>query len=209
MSDLIPLESFKQRLEGIKSEHSARVDKAVHALEQKTKEAKEKQDKFIAGKQRLAQRIQEIGRAKREEAAGKKPAVYSFGPEDDSEPVDEVEKEVQRYLREAEVRKAAAEVPKDGSFLVQSSAPQAPKGWGQPPAEPQQRGAHPQPWNQPQPWGNQQPQPRGGQQEPPTQPFAQQPPSWQQPAQQPPARGRRAAPPPPDDDDMSGQTWLS
>ncbi|ACU40359.1 hypothetical protein KCV87_23190 [Actinosynnema pretiosum subsp. pretiosum] len=65
-----------------------------------------------------------------------------------------------------------------------------------------------QPAQQPHAQPQAQPQPRGGQQEPPTQPFTQQPPSWQQPAQQPPARGRRAAPPP-DDDDMSGQTWLS
>ncbi|ATE57393.1 hypothetical protein [Actinosynnema pretiosum] len=151
-------------------------------------------------------RIQEIGRAKRGAAAVKKPDVYSFGPEDDSGVVDEVDREAQEYLRDAEARKAAAEAPKDGSFMLKTGVQAPARSWAQQQGEPPQQ----QQWgNQPQPWGNQQPQPRGGQQEPPTQPFAQQPPSWQQPAQQPPARGRRAAPPPPDDDDMSGQTWLS
>ncbi|MEU4764805.1 hypothetical protein AB0H12_16255 [Actinosynnema sp. NPDC023794] len=134
MSDFDSLETVKRRLEGIKSEHSARMELAARKFEESDKATKESHQKFVEKEKKLVARLREMAEAKREAAANRnKPKEYAFGPADDDAVPDEIADEL-AALERARAANAAAQAPGD-SFL-RGPEPANRNQWGRTPSGP-------------------------------------------------------------------------
>ncbi|QFZ23432.1 hypothetical protein [Saccharothrix syringae] len=133
MSDLDSLESVKRRLEGIRSEHSARMELVARKFEESNKATAESHEKFVEKEKRLVERLREMAKAQREQAANRnKPKEYAFGPEDDEPVVDELAQEL-AALERTRAAHAAPQSP-EGSFLQAPTTQPTP--WGRTPSGP-------------------------------------------------------------------------
>ncbi|HEX6345442.1 hypothetical protein [Umezawaea sp.] len=135
MAEFESLESVKRKFEGIRSEHSARMELASRKFEETDKATAQSHKEFVDKSKRLVDRLREMAKAQRENAAKKKPSELAFGIEDDEQGPDEFADQLAAAER---ARLAAASQTAEGSFL-QGAPPAAPSRWGreqQPAPEP-------------------------------------------------------------------------
>jgi hypothetical protein len=118
------LESVKRKFEGIRTEHSARMELASRKLEESDKATAESHKDFVDKSKRLVGRLREMAKAQREGAA-KKSSELDFGVEDDDVAPDEFADRVTSAERD---RLAAASRTEEGSFL-QGAPTSAPSRW--------------------------------------------------------------------------------
>jgi hypothetical protein len=116
------LESVKRKLEGIKSEHSARMELAGRKLEEQDKATAASHKDFVDKSKRLVDRLREMAKTQREGQAKKKPSELAFAIEDDDSGSDEFASQVAAMER---ARLAGASRTEEGSFLQGAPAPSA------------------------------------------------------------------------------------
>ncbi|MCS7482300.1 hypothetical protein ACFFQW_20520 [Umezawaea endophytica] len=133
MAEFESLESVKRKLEGIRSEHSARMELASRKFEETDKATAQSHKDFVDKSKRLVDRLREMAKAQREGPVKKKPSELAFGIEDDEQGPDEFADQVAAAER---ARLAAASHTVEGSFL--QGAPQAaPSRWTPPQPTPE------------------------------------------------------------------------
>jgi hypothetical protein len=122
------LESVKRKLEGIKSEHSARMELASSKLAESDKATAEGHKKFLDNTKRFVERLQEMNKAQREAAANQgKPKELAFGIEEDDAP-DDMAAELAELERARLARRPQPD--EQGSFLEGPPKP-TPSRWAQ------------------------------------------------------------------------------
>ncbi|MEV6243128.1 hypothetical protein [Lentzea sp. NPDC051838] len=146
MSDL-DLAAFKAKLSGIRSEHSANMADAKEKFAESTKATQESHDKFADRKQRLAERLREMGRAQRGDGVQKdRNKELSFGLDDETaiakDDLDEEVEQIAKEWRAMDLRKQS-----EGFMSGSNEAPQPPVH--QPPAVQQPPMPPPPPVRQP------------------------------------------------------------
>jgi len=119
------LESVKRKLEGIRSEHSARMELATRKLEEQDKATAASHKDFVDKSKRLVDRLREMAKAQREGSVKKKPSELDFVIEDDESGPDEFASQVAAMER---ARLAAGSRSEEGSFLESAPAP-GPSRW--------------------------------------------------------------------------------
>ncbi|MEO6085216.1 MAG: hypothetical protein ABIQ18_19085 [Umezawaea sp.] len=116
------LESVKRKMEGIKSEHSARMELASRKLEEQDKATAASHKDFVDKSKRLVDRLREMAKTQREAQVKKKPSELAFGIEDDDSGPDEFASQVAAMERARLVDSSRTE---EGSFLQGAPAPSA------------------------------------------------------------------------------------
>lgn len=145
MSDL-DLAAFKAKLSGIESEHSTRMAEARQKFDESAKATQESHDKFADRKQRLTERLREMGRNQRGEGKDRNKEL-SFGLEDETAAQhDDLADELAQIEKERQARELRAQ--SEGFMRGPSEAPVQPVR--QPPVI-QQPVAPPPPVRQPPP----------------------------------------------------------
>ena len=133
MAEFESLESVKRKLEGIRSEHSARMELASRKFEETDKATAQSHKDFVDKSKRLVDRLREMAKAQREGLAKKKPSELAFGIEEDDQGPDEFAAQVAAMER---ARLAGASQTEEGSFL-QAAPPPAPSRWTAPQPAPE------------------------------------------------------------------------
>ena len=132
------LESVKRTFEGIRAEHSARMELATRKLDEVDKATAENHKEFVDKQKRLVDRLREMAKTQREGAAKKKPSELDFVVEDDDATPDEFAAQLAAMER---ARLAGNSRTEEGSFLQGAPAP-APSRWAREHQAPEQP-AHP------------------------------------------------------------------
>jgi hypothetical protein len=119
------LESVKRKFEGIRSEHSARMELAGRKLEEQDKATAASHKDFVDKSKRLVDRLREMAKAQREGPVKKKPSELAFTIEDEESGQDEFASQVAAMER---ARLAGTSRTEEGSFLQGAPAP-GPSRW--------------------------------------------------------------------------------
>ncbi len=125
MAEFESLESVKRKFEGIRSEHSARMELASRKFEETDKATAASHKDFVDKSKRLVDRLREMAKAQREGEAKKKSSELAFGLEDDEVAPDEFAAQVAAVER---ARLASTSQTEEGSFLQSAPAP-GPSRW--------------------------------------------------------------------------------
>ncbi|HWO61653.1 MAG TPA: hypothetical protein VNO31_16630 [Umezawaea sp.] len=133
MAEFESLESVKRKLEGIRSEHSARMELASRKFEETDKATAQSHKDFVDKSKRLVDRLREMAKAQREGPVKKKASELAFGIEDDEQGPDEF---ADQFAAAERARLAAASQTAEGSFL-QGAPAAAPSRWTPPPPTPE------------------------------------------------------------------------
>jgi hypothetical protein len=127
------LESVKRKFEGIRSEHSARMELAARKLEEQDKATAASHKDFVDKSKRLVDRLREMAKAQREGPVKKKSSELDFVIEDDDSGPDEFASQMAAMER---ARLAGAARTEEGSFLQGAPAP-GPSRWAREHATPE------------------------------------------------------------------------